>query len=372
MDFTTLLGADEWGDLREAFWEKRSVVRASNVTPARFESLWAEWQVEALCRFTPAPSDHERFRLISRAKRVSPSTYFDRMGVFREEAFRQLRAGGASLALGSFENYSNLSLAITRWFEAEFSCPVQVNLYVTPGERQGLGAHVDPHDVLILQIQGEKSWDIYDPLVKSDSTGGSGALESSADGSLFRRVTLKQGGWLFLPKGTRHEVRNRAGEPSVHFTIGFHPLTWGEVFQRALNRARVSGLSMNEALLPGVEMPGAAVSMETRLGTILPWVNVAEQVAAYYADFPLMGVPVPESHVLSLAGLDAVGPTTVFHWREDAGFTGQAAGRRCGLFGWKHGRSGGDAAVSPGSSQAETGVGGQLETDGATPHVYAG
>jgi len=293
----------------------------------RFAGLWAEWQLDALCRFTPAPYDHERFRLISRGKKVPLSAYSDRLGLFRQEAFRQLRAGGASLALGHSENYSNQALALTRQLEAEFHCPVQVNLYVTPRASQGLGAHVDPHDVMILQLHGEKEWDIYPSSPPPNRpAAGTGMTLNADELPAFERVTLRRGGWLFLPKGTRHEVRNRADETSVHFTIGFHPLTWGEVLQRALNSARVATPALNETLLPEVTLPPTTVQMEARLAALLSWVNVPEQVTAYYADFPALEVQVPAAHVVPLAQLEAADAATVFRWRAEAALVGGQVG----------------------------------------------
>ena len=43
---------------------------------------------------------------------------------------------------------------------------VQANAYYTPRGSQGFAVHHDTHDVLILQVAGEKRWLLYDPLLE--------------------------------------------------------------------------------------------------------------------------------------------------------------------------------------------------------------
>ena len=45
-------------------------------------------------------------------------------------------------------------------------CAVQANSYSTPRGSQGFAVHHDTHDVLVLQVAGEKRWLLYDPLLE--------------------------------------------------------------------------------------------------------------------------------------------------------------------------------------------------------------
>jgi len=275
----------------------------SPLEPERFRAFWAYWEVDAIARFTAAPFNMERFRLINRGKTLQPKLYLDRTGAFQEEAFRQLRAGGASLALGNFENYSNSTLALSRELETEFRCPVQVNLYVTPAGAQGLGSHVDPHDVLILQVAGRKTWSIFE---------GPNLDAPHSD------IVLPPGGWLFLPKGARHDVRNLGAELSVHLTIGFHPLTWGEVFDRSLRDARVAQPALNAPLRVGDDMSASSEELTTRLKSLLAFVDIPVQAAKYYANFPALAVRVPFGRDIARGDLDAISEDTPLAWCDDA------------------------------------------------------
>ncbi|MBI5425700.1 MAG: hypothetical protein HZA32_16610 [Opitutae bacterium] len=301
MDLVSLIGPAEWNEFRTAFERRATVTHIATDAPRRFQGLWADWDLDASCRFTSV-TRHPHFRALSRGKQVPVAAFTDRMGAFREEAFRQIRAAGASVAFSHFENFSNIALALTRTLEAEFHLPVQINVYITPGGNQGLGVHVDPHDVLILQIQGQKDWDIYDAAgVKSE-------------------MTLQTGGWLFVPKGTRHEVRNRGVETSVHFTIGFHPLTWGEVFQRALQQARVDNPTLNERLIVGANLQATPDQVRERLGALLPFVDLAQCAADYYRDFSQLSVAVPTSEAITRQELERLTEASRLRWSSGTEF----------------------------------------------------
>ena len=151
--------------------------------------------------------------------RVLESAYRDANGRIAYAAVGELLESGASLSIGRMENYSNAVLRLSRILEVELGCPIQVNLYHTPSQGQGLGRHCDDHDVLVLQLRGEKQWQLIEPegVAPSglpDPADGNGAGEKTA--------TLRAGDWLYLPRGVWHEVRNCGVEPSAHFTIGLH------------------------------------------------------------------------------------------------------------------------------------------------------
>jgi ribosomal protein L16 Arg81 hydroxylase len=38
---------------------------------------------------------------------------------------------------------------------------VQTNIYLTPASNQGFRTHYDNHDVMVVQVEGEKLWRFY-------------------------------------------------------------------------------------------------------------------------------------------------------------------------------------------------------------------
>jgi hypothetical protein len=183
-------------------------------------------------------------------------------------------------------------LAFARALEAAVQAPVQINYYATPGEAQGLGAHTDPHDVLVCQLHGRKTWDV----------AGLGTL------------TLGPGDWLFVPRGTRHDVRNLHSEPTAHLAIGFHPLTWGDFWQAALADANRALPALSEAIDAPVSPAEGARKLAAQL---VPALAVADPEAAlrqYRLGFRNFAVPVPGASVATATALPRADAATAFSW----------------------------------------------------------
>jgi len=98
--------------------------------------------------------------------------------------------------------------------EAQVSHPVQVNAYLTPPGSSGLAAHADGHDVIAVQLHGEKRWWV-------DGLGD---------------LVLRAGDSLYLPSGTHHSAATDQ-RSSLHLTIGIIPTTYLAAVQRLLARS---------------------------------------------------------------------------------------------------------------------------------------
>jgi hypothetical protein len=294
MELSSFIGSTEWEKFAVSYRTRQFAGHAAAAQPARFASQWSRWELDAQIQFTRLAQD-EGFRLFTRGKQVPRETYLDPAGNPRADVLQRLWASGVSITLRRLEDYSNPTLALTRRLEAFARCPVQVNLYVTPGEGQGLGAHFDDHDVLVLQIQGTKTWEIY-----AASTGGSRPTGAPTV------VTLQPGGWLYVPKGTWHEVRNKAAEPSIHFTTSFHPLTWGQMIREALARAERTEPTLN-ATCPA----DGDYAAEIARGLARVQAAVAPP-ADYYREFHQLEVQLAAAELTARARLDAA---TRFSWR---------------------------------------------------------
>ena len=51
--------------------------------------------------------------------------------------------------------------ALTCWLTAAVECAGQTNAYLTPPQSQGFTPHTDAQDVLILQLEGHKTWRVF-------------------------------------------------------------------------------------------------------------------------------------------------------------------------------------------------------------------
>lgn len=302
MEISQLLGADECAEFQECYRTKRVCVHPSG-NLERFRWLWEEWEMDALCRFTPL-TQVDRFRLVRDAKRVPPAVFRDRLGMVRADAVKQLFAGGVTVSVANLEFYSDLLLSISRGLERLVASPAQFSYYATPKSSQALAAHRDEHDVLVLQLRGSKHWDIYHA---ADDTG--------REAETPQQYTLHRGSWLYVPKNVKHEVKNVGEEPSVHLTIGFHPLTWGTIFQGALEQANMASRALNEQVPSDPRPTDSAEVLTERLRCILPFVNVAEQTQEFYRQLPHFGEAVPG--LVARDAVESVGAESRLVWRTD-------------------------------------------------------
>ena len=244
---------------------------------------------------------------------VSGPAYRNATGRIAHAAVRELLEAGASLSIARMEHYSNTVLRLSRLLEAELRSPVQINLYLTPAGGQGLGSHLDDHDVVVVQLEGEKQWQISAP----DSVGLSASATAATESTVEHPATLRAGDWLYLPRGIRHEVRNSGPEPSAHLTIGFHPLTWGAILERALVKARSESRLLNEPLGTDPEIVGAE-SAADRLREILSFIDVQAEVDRHRRLVRALGEPIPVTEVPHRGALDASDADTFFAWRTGA------------------------------------------------------
>ncbi|GFG74229.1 hypothetical protein MBOT_15940 [Mycobacterium botniense] len=175
---------------------------------------------ELLTHVQPEPS---AVRLVRGGEEKDPGSYRLADGSLDPVRVRDGLADGYTVILNGLERYMRTIGALSHSIEVELNFPTRVNAYLTPPHSTGFVAHFDPHDVLILQIQGSKIWHIYDaevpPHEMQRREGFAGAdLAPPAD------LHLTAGDVLYLPRGRVHGAETHS-ELSVHLTVGIHAPT---------------------------------------------------------------------------------------------------------------------------------------------------
>lgn len=144
---------------------------------------------------------------------------------------RQLRtayADGATLVLANVHRTLQSMTALARGAEWATRAFCSVNLYVSPPRAKGFVTHFDEHDVLAMQLQGSKTWHVYERLTMTPRNAAVGhssgpqfdsweATFTDMPGLLFS-VTLRPGDVLYLPRGTPHHCTT-GDSHSAHATI---------------------------------------------------------------------------------------------------------------------------------------------------------
>ncbi|ETB51742.1 cupin, partial [Mycobacterium avium 10-5560] len=193
--------------------------------------------------------DPAAVRLVKDGEDRDPAGYRRGDGTLNAGGARDGLADGYTLVLNGLERYLRTVASLSHAIEVELNFPTRVNAYVTPPHSTGFVPHYDPHDVLVLQIEGCKTWRVSDeppvPPQQIQSRKGVGA-----DGPASRTdVCLRPGDVLYLPRGQVHSARTHS-EPSVHLTVGLHAPTVLTLVTSALHALSLRDPRVHDRLPP--------------------------------------------------------------------------------------------------------------------------
>jgi len=128
----------------------------------------------------------------------------------------------------------------------------QANVYLTPPAAQGFQIHHDSHDTLTAQIEGEKTWRIYKPLVALPLEAQPFDVATNLDNvELVREVHLRPGDTLYIPRGYLHEAKTSSTQ-SLHITFALAPIRVAEVLDFVSRIASVRDVELRRALRPSM------------------------------------------------------------------------------------------------------------------------
>jgi hypothetical protein len=140
---------------------------------------------------------------------------------------------GATIVLQALHvNWQPLAV-FCRQLEEAVGLPVQANSYYTPRGSQGFAVHHDTHDVLVLQVAGEKRWLLYDPLLELPLKHQRYSRSLGDQGEPTDDLVLRAGDTLYLPRGWLHQAET-SDTDSLHLTIGINAYTWLDAAKAAL------------------------------------------------------------------------------------------------------------------------------------------
>lgn len=206
--------------------------------PGRFDDLLSEADVERLVCSTAIR--YPAFRLVRQGSQLAVGAYtsdvswrppFTRTAdVVRVVA--EWEAGATIVLQALHVNWHPLAV-FCRLLEDALGRGVQANGYYTPRGSQGFGVHHDTHDVLVLQVAGEKRWRLYDPLLELPLKHQRYSSALRAHGAPTDDLVLSAGDTLYLPRGWLHEAET-SDVDSLHLTIGIAAHTWLDAASAAL------------------------------------------------------------------------------------------------------------------------------------------
>ena len=148
---------------------------------------------------------------------------------------RGVRAGATIVLQGLHHNWLPLA-RYCRQLEAFLGHPVQANAYYTPRGSQGLPVHHDTHEVISLQVAGEKRWLVYEPVLELPLKNQRYRSALGAPGEPVLDVTLRAGDTIYLPRGWLHQALTSDSD-SLHITVGVNVRRWIDEARAELDEA---------------------------------------------------------------------------------------------------------------------------------------
>lgn len=167
-----------------------------------------------------APSEYCHLSIRGNAQRTSQRMLPDAKRV--SEFLRR----GATLILDHVENLTPGTSRAGNSIGMAMGAPTNANVYCSWHRHQGFDCHFDDHDVLVLQIDGRKTWRLYEgrfeqPAQLPGYFFNSVPTEHHArlKGRVREEVEMSPGDLLYLPKGQYHDAL-ASSEASLHLSFG--------------------------------------------------------------------------------------------------------------------------------------------------------
>ncbi|MGB7796166.1 MAG: cupin domain-containing protein [Pseudonocardiaceae bacterium] len=150
---------------------------------------------------------------------------------------------GATLVLddvGPLDATLEIACRALSWWAGEAT---RVNTYLTTQDSSGWGLHWDSHDVLCIQLAGQKSWEVRGPSRRAPMERDA-APNPEPSNEIVWSGTMRAGDVMHIPRGWWHQA-TRAGKGggfSLHATFGLTRRTGVDWLAWVADQARADEL----------------------------------------------------------------------------------------------------------------------------------
>ena len=180
--------------------------------------IWSGHSLQLVMDGTPVPPEQYCGRATSR----------DNQPVLQPEApkVRDWVKRGASVVLNDVDSLTPGLAAVSHALESAGLGKAQGNVYISWQSHKAFPAHFDTHEVWAVQVEGEKTWNLWDgraewPIAHPVFRSMPQAEHEQRKGRLREQVRLVPGDLLYLPRGWYHDALAEA-PASVHIAYGVH------------------------------------------------------------------------------------------------------------------------------------------------------
>lgn len=180
--------------------------------------VWSAQSLKLVMDGTPIPAEQYCTRALSR----------DNDQVMQPVAarLRDWVGRGASVVMNDVDSLTPGLAAVSGALEGAGLGKAQGNVYISWQSHKAFPAHFDTHDVWAVQVEGEKTWNLWEgraewPIAHPAFRNLGQAHHEQAKGKLREKVLLRPGDLLYLPRGWYHDALAEA-PASVHIAYGVH------------------------------------------------------------------------------------------------------------------------------------------------------
>jgi ribosomal protein L16 Arg81 hydroxylase len=196
-------------------------------------------------------------------------------------------ARGASLVLNDVDSLTPGMAAISAALEGAGLGKAQANVYISWQSHKAFPAHFDTHDVWAVQVEGEKTWNLWEgradwPIPHPAFRHLGQAHHERAKGKLREQVLLRTGDLLYLPRGWYHDALAEA-PASVHIAFGLHAPLGIDLVNMLLERA-IQDAEFRKPLPRQDGSAAAKFALTTRAG------QLGQRLAEYCREPQVMAV----------------------------------------------------------------------------------
>lgn len=176
---------------------------------------------------------------------------------FRDALNAYLR--GDTLFIPSVHRRWKPIAALCREFEKTLRQPCGATMVVSPKGAVGLSPHYDATELFVLQLEGEKTWKLYEPFDLLPLDGC--AIEESVLRSLpSSEAHLRAGDTMYVPRGFPHHAFT-SEKPSIHLSVYVNAYSWRDLLQNVLHAAAENDVALRRSVPMG--FVGSGESAET-------------------------------------------------------------------------------------------------------------
>jgi ribosomal protein L16 Arg81 hydroxylase len=150
-----------------------------------------------------------------------------------DKIYAHFRAGKTLINGGLNHTHANIR-ALCAVLTDKFAAPSEAVAFLTPAGKQAGGAHSDPSDVYVIQLEGTKHWKVW-PTPPARRYGVDLEFELSELGEPVLDFSLRPGDVLYVPYGTPHMAVAQE-QVSLHLTVVSLSPTWAQLLLPVVER----------------------------------------------------------------------------------------------------------------------------------------